>query len=206
VLLDHYYATGEPLPAEETALMRICRAFEDHERAAVTAVARLFFPVNGDGKRHNKRADKQLVEMAEKQTKLSEAGKRGMAKRWQSDTAKQVNKVVNNEAIAYPHPHPHPHPKPEPKARKNTSCSEVATATPSQPIIFSVPLIPSHGEFGVTAVMVAEWESCFPNVDVEQTLREIRAWSLANPTKRKTKSGAMRFITAWMQREQNKGG
>jgi uncharacterized protein YdaU (DUF1376 family) len=116
VLLDHYYATGEPLPAEEPALMRICRAFEDHERAAVTMVARLFFPVNGDGKRHNKRADKQLVEMAEKQTKLSEAGKRGMAKRWQSKPDKVVSKVVSNEPIAYPHPHPHPHPEPE--ARK----------------------------------------------------------------------------------------
>jgi hypothetical protein len=98
--------------------MRICRAFEDHERAAVTMVAKLFFPVSGDGKRHNKRADKQLVEMAVKQTKLSEAGKRGMAKRWQAESSKQVNKQVINEAIAYPHPHPHPHLQPEPEARK----------------------------------------------------------------------------------------
>ena len=59
VLLDHYYATG-PLPDDIGLLMRICRAFEDHERTAVKSVADKFFPVNGDQLRHNKRADQEI--------------------------------------------------------------------------------------------------------------------------------------------------
>jgi hypothetical protein len=39
--------------------------------------------------------------------------------------------------------------------------------------------------------------------DIEQTLREIRAWNFANPKRRKTKSGVMRHVTAWMAKEQN---
>jgi uncharacterized protein YdaU (DUF1376 family) len=119
VLLDHYYATGLPLPVDVPSLMRICRAFEDHERKAVAYVVDVFFPVAKDGKRHNKRADKQLAEMCEKHEKLSRAGKDGMAKRWKGKSDKQVNKVDNKEAIAYPHPQPHPHTishKPEPES------------------------------------------------------------------------------------------
>ena len=57
VLLDHYYATGGPLPDRHEALIRICRAYEDTEKQAVKSVADAFFPVNGDGMRHNRRAD-----------------------------------------------------------------------------------------------------------------------------------------------------
>lgn len=38
-----------------------------------------------------------------------------------------------------------------------------------------------------------------------QELREMVGWSQANKTKRKTKSGVMRFITGWLSREQDKG-
>ena len=39
-----------------------------------------------------------------------------------------------------------------------------------------------------------------------QALRNIRAWSLANPTRRKTHSGILRHINAWLTKAQNQGG
>ena len=50
------------------------------------------------------------------------------------------------------------------------------------------------------------WKESYPAVDVEQELRSMAAWADANPIKRKTRNGVVRFITNWLKREQNKGG
>lgn len=49
------------------------------------------------------------------------------------------------------------------------------------------------------------WQKLFPAVDVKQELNKMRAWSDANPSKRKTKRGVERFIVNWLSREQDKG-
>ncbi len=136
VLLDHYYSTGQPLPQPLSDLVRLCRAFEESERAAVQSIADKYFPVGDDGLRHNKRADRQLVEMDKKRTALSEAGKRGMAKRWKQPPNNQVsNQVIKQDikeadklAITKPHPHPHPHTtshNPQPKRFAKPTVQEV---------------------------------------------------------------------------------
>ena len=73
------------------------------------------------------------------------------------------------------------------------------------PLFVSLPLV-GRGEFAVTEAMVAEWASAYPAVDVRQELREMRAWCLANPEKRKTGRGISRFVVAWLGRQQDKGG
>ena len=50
------------------------------------------------------------------------------------------------------------------------------------------------------------WKESYPAVDVEQEIRNMEAWADANPTRRKTRNGVVRFITNWLKREQNKGG
>lgn len=60
VLLDHYYAQHGNLGADKVALYRICKAFTPSERRAVESVAERFFKVNGDGRRHNHRADEEI--------------------------------------------------------------------------------------------------------------------------------------------------
>lgn len=60
VLLDHYYAQHGNLGADKVALFRICKAFTPSERRAVESVAERFFKVNGDGRRHNHRADEEI--------------------------------------------------------------------------------------------------------------------------------------------------
>lgn len=66
MLLDTYYATGKPLPEDMAALYRICKASTALERKAVDVVATAFFPLNGDGLRHNNRADMEIDRQTER--------------------------------------------------------------------------------------------------------------------------------------------
>ena len=61
-LLDDYYING-PLPPTLDALCAISGAVDEDERAAIKYVADTFFPINGDGLRHNKRADIEREKM-----------------------------------------------------------------------------------------------------------------------------------------------
>jgi hypothetical protein len=76
--------------------------------------------------------------------------------------------------------------------------------------VISIPLVCKKNiplvEFTVTQVMVDDWAESYPAVDTMQTLREIRQWNLANPTRRKTASGILNHITSWLAKAQNKGG
>ena len=53
---------------------------------------------------------------------------------------------------------------------------------------------------------VEEYARLYPAVDIGQELRNIRGWCLANPKRRKTKSGVNRFINGWLSKAQDKGG
>lgn len=81
VILDHYYATGRPLPDDSTAIMRICRAFTDAEQAAVNSVLGQFFTRNGDGY-HNRRADAEITKEQAIATARAIAGREGARSKW----------------------------------------------------------------------------------------------------------------------------
>ena len=73
------------------------------------------------------------------------------------------------------------------------------------PPVISLPL--NDGTFfDVSENDRAKWSQLYPSVDVLQQLRNMAGWCDANPTKRKTRGGIKRFITAWLAREQDKGG
>lgn len=57
----------------------------------------------------------------------------------------------------------------------------------------------------MTETKVRELAELYPSVDVPQALRNMRGWCIANPKRRKTKSGVMDFITSWLARDQNRG-
>lgn len=76
-MLDYYYATGRPLPAEKDQLYRIARAMNGGERKAVDSIADQFFPVSEDGLRHNKRADKEIAKQEAQAATNRELGKLG---------------------------------------------------------------------------------------------------------------------------------
>lgn len=76
LLLDHNYATELPIPNELDKLYRIAGARTPSELKAVQSVAEKFFPVNGDGRRHNKRAEAEIVRQQEKSRKASASADR----------------------------------------------------------------------------------------------------------------------------------
>lgn len=59
-LLDQYYLLGGPLPDDLNWAYRAAGAVNQYERAAVRKILATYFPQNGDGFRHNTRADQEL--------------------------------------------------------------------------------------------------------------------------------------------------
>ena len=83
LLLCQYYATGKPLPADQQSLCRICSAQTPEEVAAVRTVADAFFAPNGDGLRHNKRADRELSDLAELSATNVERARKAAVRSWE---------------------------------------------------------------------------------------------------------------------------
>lgn len=75
---------------------------------------------------------------------------------------------------------------------------------PQEPVVITMPL--NSGEHQVTESFAAQMQALYPAVDVAQELRTMTGWLIANPTKRKTKSGINRFINAWLSKCQDRGG
>lgn len=72
MLLDHYYSTGKPLPANAPILHRVCRAFASDEQDAVQSVLDQFFVLEPDGY-HNRKADEELAKRGDITKKRADA-------------------------------------------------------------------------------------------------------------------------------------
>jgi hypothetical protein len=79
----------------------------------------------------------------------------------------------------------------------------VCAELPSSPSPAAVLPLVDGTDFEISVETVAELSGLYPAVDVEQQLRNMRGWLLANPKNRKTKAGIMRFVNSWLSREQN---
>jgi hypothetical protein len=79
-------------------------------------------------------------------------------------------------------------------------------AEPAAPALFVTLTLNDKSEYPIFETQIAEWQGLYPAVDIRQELRNMRGWCIANPSKRKTKSGILRFVTSWLAKEQNKGG
>lgn len=100
--------------------------------------------------------------------------------------------------------------KEEPSLRSG-SCPEVAEPpagrVPAElpKLVGTLPLA-DGSDFEVRQDLVDKLSPLYPAVDVIQALRSMKSWLIGHPKKRKTKRGAMAFITSWLDREQNRGG
>ena len=79
-----------------------------------------------------------------------------------------------------------------------------STPIPERKPAGSLPL--NTGEnFVIFEDQILDWQETFPAVNIRQQLAEMREWCKANPTKRKTKTGVLRFVVAWLSKEQDRG-
>jgi hypothetical protein len=85
-------------------------------------------------------------------------------------------------------------------------CAETSQGG-STPPVPPVVVFPCEGkgakEVEITQAQADEWARDFPGVNVVQELRNMRAWLIARPTKRKTARGIPAFVVRWLTKEQN---
>nr|DAU75773.1 MAG TPA: hypothetical protein [Caudoviricetes sp.] len=87
---------------------------------------------------------------------------------------------------------------------ENDYSAELKKHSSTQPII-ALPLNTGE-EYPIDTEQAEEWAGLYPAVDVIQQLRAMRGWLNANPAKRKTKNGILRFVNTWLSKEQDRGG
>ena len=51
-----------------------------------------------------------------------------------------------------------------------------------------------------------KWISLYPSVDLQVEVNKMIGWLDANPTKRKTKAGIVKFMNTWLSKAQDQGG
>ena len=88
---------------------------------------------------------------------------------------------------------------PDPKPAKKPSAKP---AIPSSPVVITITLN-DLSEYPITEAHIKEWSELYPAVNIMQELRKMKGWATANPKKRKTKGGILRFINAWLAKEQD---
>jgi hypothetical protein len=79
---------------------------------------------------------------------------------------------------------------------------------PQPPRLNGAEAIPLVGgvEWHCPPALLTELDRLYPAVDPVQTFREIRAWCITNPGKRKTTRGVERFVNRWFAQEQDRHG
>ena len=92
-----------------------------------------------------------------------------------------------------------------PNKNQNPNICSEQNCSEQQPAVIMLKLN-TQEEYPITQKNVEEWTELYPAVDVMQCLRNIKGWLNSNPTKRKTKTGILRFINAWLAKEQDRGG
>lgn len=80
----------------------------------------------------------------------------------------------------------------------------IVRVTTETPVVLWYLATNSNDMVAITAEQVKRWKELYPAVDVMQSLRNMAGWLEANPTRRKTKRGMLKFVNNWLQREQDK--
>ncbi len=215
-VLDTYYTNEKPLPSEVKQVCRLILATTEQQREAVKTILEEFFELTPDGW-INRRADAEILAMQGKQQKQRDRANAMWEKRRSAtgiSAAPDLNNApamprhdksgataLNNDANALP-PTPTPTPTPTPVLKNTFSPDLLPESKPDVPTGFLIPLNDGT-EYPISERDLTEWEKAYLAVNVKQELREIRTWSLANKTKRKTKNGVLRFIVAWLAKAQD---
>lgn len=101
LLLDTYYATERPLPADDESLFRICCAMTKPEQDAVKKVVGQFFSLEEDGY-HNIRADDDIDRAQRRIKSAQENGAAGGRKKGSKNKPKQNPDETQQKPSGFP--------------------------------------------------------------------------------------------------------
>jgi hypothetical protein len=54
--------------------------------------------------------------------------------------------------------------------------------------------------------LMGAWRAAYPTLDILREVAAAHAWEVANPHRQKTSRGRPKFLTAWLERSQNRRG
>lgn len=141
LLLFQYWTTGKPPQDDDEMLRRIARMTQ-REWTAARRVIEPFFTIAGGAWRH-KRVEAELARWSEKKQRRSNAGSKGAAKRWQTDSNATPMPMANEC--------PSPSPSPDSVADATESLSAAGAPATTQGAN-------SHGKPGRGTRLAADWE------------------------------------------------
>jgi len=101
LLIDHYYRTGRPIPANAEISHRVCRAFAPAEKAAIDSVLHRFFVETDSGWEHQ-RIIQELERAANISKQRAEAAKAKHVKKSAKAPAKNMQLQHNHNSISLP--------------------------------------------------------------------------------------------------------
>lgn len=114
--------------------------------------------------------------------------------------------------VRTPPPSPSPSPSSDSSApvfdrSKPAPLALVPIDTPRAEVVITFPAVgPGPKAWNLTELQRKELALAFPAVDVLAEARKALAWINANPTKRKTAGGYLRFLTSWLIRTNDRPG
>lgn len=194
LMLTYCWDQKGPLPLDRHRIQGICNARSKDEQEAVERVLADFFVVMDDGL-YNKRMQAEIERCDQISRARAEAGKLGYEARAKHLPSKR--KANAKQVHLSPSPSLSPSPTSTPKKEVGS-----AKASPDlSPTVETLPLRDGR-PFPIRQSHVSEFEAAYPRVDVPATLKEMRAWLIANPDRRKTQRGCLRFVNAWLSNSQ----
>lgn len=105
-------------------------------------------------------------------------------------------------------PSPAPAPSPAPSTPPSVeSAKPLHGSAPSAAVLLRFPTVGKGPEdWALTDAQVAEWQTCYPGINVGSECRQALAWVKANPSRRKTARGMPAFLVGWLNRSTDRGG
>ena len=211
LMLQYHYATEKPLPKGKD-LYRLLRCESKADRNAVDSVVSRYWSETPVGL-INGRSTKEIAKADNQRTINREVGKLGG--RPKVTETKPNDNRIGYETVTETKPNDNPNQTPDTRHQSNSN-TKVKSRTSAQSakapmslrlgegqVLETIPLI-GEAIAEVCQTHLEELERLYPGVDPLPTLREIRGWNLANPTRRKTSRGIASHINAWFQRDQNR--
>ena len=150
-----------------------------------------------------------LVKWKEEKQKRSDAGKKGMASRYNNvkedvtndnNVSKCYNKTnnvkndltnVSDNVNVY--------------VNVNDNENNKYNNNIINNIIISIELpLNDNSMYAISEEKVEQWQQVYQAIDVKNELEKMKCWLNANPKNRKTRKGIERFIVAWLSRSQDK--
>jgi uncharacterized protein YdaU (DUF1376 family) len=185
-------------------------ASSQEEIEAVQFVLNKFFYLQEDGTYIQNRIEEEIQEYHGMCLSNGENGRKGGRPKGSKNKKNKTHSVNNKTHSVNLESDPNPsesEKKPKPLTTNHQPLNNQDTCAVAQTFI-AIPTNKFESKkeaYQVTDQDVFEFRELYPAVNIEQELRAMRGWAIANKTKRKTHGGMARFVNSWLAREQNKG-